>query len=115
MIYQKLVEEFCEKFGVTMSTQGDQVVWLRHMFEEFDELCTAVKKEDPVEVLDAVTDLIYYLLQAYNFYRVDFNDCFLEVHEANMRKSHRENGKVQKPEGWQPPNIRRILDERDGR
>jgi predicted HAD superfamily Cof-like phosphohydrolase len=53
---------------------------------------------------------------------VDTMHVFAEVHLANMRKLgpdglpiKRDDGKVMKPEGWQPPDIQRVLDEQTRR
>ena len=46
-------------------------------------------------------------------YGIDLPAVFKAVHESNMEKSggpRREDGKVLKPPGWQPPNIQSILE-----
>lgn len=49
-------------------------------------------------------------------YSIPFEKIWDEVHGSNMRKlvdgkivRHPETGKVLKPEGWQPPNLKQIL------
>ena len=49
--------------------------------------------------------------------RVPFNEAWAVVHVSNMAKLgpdgkpiYREDGKILKPEGWQPPDIGAVLD-----
>lgn len=58
-------------------------------------------------------DLWYYGLNAFAKKSVNLSAIFDTVHNANMAKRdpttgkfiHREDGKIIKPEGWQPPDI----------
>lgn len=88
------------------------------LVEETEELRLALEARDPVEVLDALVDLQYVLDGAILSlgYRNIFNWAFDEVHESNMAKAgpdgkfmKREDGKVIKPEGWKPPNLRKFV------
>lgn len=88
--------------------------------EELNELTCALLAHDPVEVLDALTDLQYVLDGAYlslGMYR--YKDAALrEVHSSNMSKLgedgkpiRRKDGKVMKGPNYRPPNLKKILEE----
>ena len=64
------------------------------------------------EVIDGLADLVYVTLGAAIRFGIDLQPFFEEVHKTNMAKEGgktRADGKVLKPEGWQPPDIDRIL------
>ena len=87
--------------------------------EEVEEYAKAARAGDLVEVLDALADIGYILAGTIinhgmqNIYDHDFN----EVHRSNMAKLvdgkviRRDDGKVLKPEGWQPPQLSQFLKE----
>jgi predicted HAD superfamily Cof-like phosphohydrolase len=119
-----LVREFHERFGQAIaeepSIDDDGLNDLRCdlIEEELNELLVALANRDPVAALDALTDLQYVLDGAYlalGFAR--FKDAaLLEVHRSNLAKLGpdgrpilRSDGKIMKPQGWQPPNLARIL------
>lgn len=86
--------------------------------EEVTELRKAETLED---VSDAIIDSMYILLGTAHEYGIAdrLEMMFDEVHKANMRKLgedgkpiYRKDGKVLKPEGWTPPNLKFILNRR---
>jgi len=83
--------------------------------EEYSEYIVAEYKNDFVEVADALADIIYIVCGTAVSYGIPLDDIFEEVHASNMAKLvdgkvlRRADGKIQKPEGWEPPNIERIL------
>jgi hypothetical protein len=76
------------------------------MLEELEEFVGA---KTAVEQIDALLDLIYVALGAVCEMGINPDPLFRIIHEANMQKVQGgrplqdENGKVQKPEGWQDP------------
>lgn len=67
-----------------------------------DELCA--------EQVDAMVDIYYYMQDSMVRCGINMSDVFKIVHEANMKKveggvKRREDGKILKPAGWQPPNV----------
>jgi predicted HAD superfamily Cof-like phosphohydrolase len=84
--------------------------------EEFNEYLNAEEKADIVEIADALADIIYIACGTAVSYGIPLDDVFEEVHTSNMAKLvdgkviRREDGKVQKPAEWTPPDIRSILD-----
>ena len=83
--------------------------------EEYTEYVVAEYANDLVEVADALADMIYIICGTAVSYGIPLDDIFEEVHASNMAKLvdgkviRRADGKIQKPEGWEPPNIERIL------
>ena len=83
--------------------------------EEYSEYVVAEYKNDLVEIADALADIIYIACGTAVSYGIPLDDVFESVHASNMAKLvdgkviRRADGKVQKPEGWQPPDIKRIL------
>ena len=87
--------------------------------EEVEEYAEAARAGDMVEVLDALADFGYILAGTIINHGMQhiYDDAFNEVHRSNMAKLvdgkviRREDGKVLKPEGWQPPQLAQFLEE----
>lgn len=84
--------------------------------EEFNELIHAVSLQDPVEVADALGDLLYVVNGAGLRFGIDLEPVFWEVHRSNMSKlpedgvmKYREDGKVIKPETYSRPDLKSII------
>lgn len=85
--------------------------------EEVREYAEAARSGDLVEVLDALADIGYILAGTVINHGMQniYDDAFNEVHRSNMAKLvdgkviRREDGKVLKPEGWQPPQLAQFL------
>jgi predicted HAD superfamily Cof-like phosphohydrolase len=81
------------------------------------ELKPAMEAGDMVGIADGIVDSIYVLIGAALEYGIPLEKVWDAVQTANMAKRdpvtgkvrRREDGKILKPEGWQPPNIWRIL------
>lgn len=93
--------------------------------EEVTEIKKALEMEDGLDKLesisDGIVDALYILYGTAHEYGIAdrLGILFDEVHNANMRKLgadgkpiYREDGKVIKPEGWTPPNLKAILNRR---
>lgn len=72
-------------------------------------------------ILDGAVDAIYVILWTLNTLGIPIKDAWDMVQKANMAKGVRqddgsikviknEHGKVQKPEGWRPPNIEILIE-----
>ena len=85
--------------------------------EEVAEYAEAARGDDLVEVLDALADIAYILAGTVINHGMQhiFDDAFSEVHRSNMAKLvdgkvlRRADGKVMKPESWQPPNLSQFI------
>ena len=84
--------------------------------EEFEEYETAEINNDLIEIADALADIIYIACGTAVSYGIPLDNLFAEVHRSNMAKLvdgkviRREDGKVQKPADWTPPDVRGTLD-----
>lgn len=82
--------------------------------EEKDELETAVVAGDKVEILDALTDILVVTIGALHSAGFDAEGAWKEVMRTNFAKidketgkvRKREDGKVLKPVGWTPPDLK---------
>lgn len=77
----------------------------------FDELKELAEAEVLVEQVDALVDLIIYILDQAAVHGYNLDPILMAVHAANMKKRFpdgtfhkRVDGKVIKPEGWQAPD-----------
>jgi predicted HAD superfamily Cof-like phosphohydrolase len=84
--------------------------------EEFRELMTAYGNRDIVEIADACADLKWVIEGLEITLNLPQQAVWDEVARSNLSKISpsgkvikREDGKVLKPEGWTPPNIKSIL------
>ena len=81
--------------------------------EEQKELIEAVWQNNRVEQLDALIDILVVTIGAIHSMGADGEGAWQEVMRTNMAKidpetglvRRREDGKILKPEGWQPPNL----------
>jgi len=91
---------------------------IKLLTEEVQEYADAARAGDMVEILDALADIGYILAGTIINHGMQdiYDDAFDEVHRSNMAKlvegkvHRRDDGKVMKPEGWQPPNLSQFLE-----
>jgi predicted HAD superfamily Cof-like phosphohydrolase len=82
--------------------------------EEFKELGVAVDNVDRVETLDALIDIVVVTIGALHSMGADVEGAWKEVMSTNFAKidketgkvRKREDGKVLKPTGWVPPDLK---------
>lgn len=85
--------------------------------EEVAELMDARKANDEVEELDALIDILVVTIGAIHSMGADAEGAWNEVMRTNFAKvdpvtgkvRKREDGKVLKPEGWEPPKLEKYL------
>ena len=85
--------------------------------EEFKELNEAVNNHDQLETLDALIDILVVTIGAVHSMGADGEGAWREVMTTNFAKidkdtgkvRKREDGKVLKPIGWAPPNLKPFL------
>ena len=116
------VKEFHHAFGQRIGDkpefpdEDERKLRVKLLREEFREYLDGESFNDLVEVADALADIIYIACGTAVSYGIPLDDVFAEVHRSNMAKLvdgkviRREDGKVQKPEGWMPPDIKGVLD-----
>jgi predicted HAD superfamily Cof-like phosphohydrolase len=92
-------------------------MYLKLIEEEADELNQAIIAADRVEMLDALIDIVVVTVGAIHSMGADAEGAWNEVMRTNFAKidpvtgkvRKREDGKVLKPEGWSPPNLKPYL------
>ena len=107
-------ETFNARVGESPGLPGEDAVALRIRLirEELDELEKSISGQDVVDVADALADLLYVTYGTAIAFGIDVRPVFEEVHRANMTKMGgkvRADGKILKPEGWEPPGIEEVL------
>jgi predicted HAD superfamily Cof-like phosphohydrolase len=88
-------------------------MYLDLITEEYNELREAIEANDRVEQLDALVDILVVTMGAIRAGGFDGEGAWEEVMRTNFAKidpetgkvRKREDGKVLKPEGWQPPKL----------
>jgi len=102
------VDEFNEK-------QYNMYISLIH--EEVGELTVAEQNNDQIEQLDALIDILVVTIGAIHSAGFDAEGAWKEVMSTNFAKvdhdtgkvRKREDGKVLKPVGWVPPNLKPFI------
>ena len=132
-----LVKEFYKASGCRLHKNKKPVVpnydqallKVKFLNEELSELCHAFVARDKVKILDALTDLQYFLDGTYILCGMeDLKDkAFIEVHRSNMTKFYTtrdsegnvqrscvkdDAGKIIKPMGYDPPNLKQFIEEK---
>ena len=85
--------------------------------EEHQELLEATLSDDRVEQLDALIDILVVTIGAIHSMGADAEGAWKEVMMTNFAKidrntgkvRKREDGKVLKPTGWIPPNLKTFV------
>ncbi len=122
------IREFHEAMGAHLPTRpvlpDDKLLTLRRTLidEEYAEVTAVFRQlitgqtDDITQLVHELTDLLYVTYGAIQACGVDPDPVFAEVHRANMAKMNgprRADGKVLKPAGWQPADVRGVI-ERQG-
>jgi predicted HAD superfamily Cof-like phosphohydrolase len=102
---------------VDHNNQNQFDLYLKLIKEEVDELQTAVDSNDKIEQLDALIDILVVTIGAIHSMGADAEGAWKEVMKTNFAKIDRESGKVRKredgkvlkPIGWSPPNLKSFL------
>jgi len=111
-MYHHVVNTFIDACD-QKETEENQKLYLRLIYEEFQEFVDAVAANDDVEQLDACMDMIWVILGYCRMKGFDIEGAWYEVSQSNLAKIDektgkvvkREDGKVLKPEGWTEPNF----------
>jgi predicted HAD superfamily Cof-like phosphohydrolase len=89
-------------------------MYLKLIEEESEELSDAIAAHDKVETLDALIDILVVTIGAIHSAGFDAEGAWKEVMKTNFAKidkdtgkvRKREDGKVLKPVGWTPPDLK---------
>ena len=111
------VREFQKKMGFPYRDEPDGLMPLKLMLkrlrlinEEAYELMEAVDENDFMKMVDAYGDLLYVVIGFGVTIGLPTQAIFDEIHRSNMTKTEmNEHGKGGKGEGFQKPDLGRIL------
>ena len=92
-------------------------LYLKLIKEESQEFVEAVEANDDVEQLDACFDMIWVIVGYMHSRGWDCDAAWDEGARSNLAKIdkttgkviRREDGKILKPEGWQPPDFKKFV------
>ncbi len=95
-------------------------MYLNLISEEMQELSQAIVNNDKVEQLDALIDILVVTIGAIHSMGADAEGAWKEVMSTNFAKidkdtgkvRKREDGKVLKPVGWVPPELKGYLEKK---
>ena len=107
--------EACDQTETGFGKQSE--LYMELITEEFKELVEAFLAKDMVEIADACADLKWVIEGLEHTLNIPQQDVWDEVARSNLQKigadgkvHKREDGKVMKPEGWTPPDIKSLFD-----
>ena len=115
------VKEFQTAVGQNVSEvpefpdENERVLRRKLLKEEVEEYFDGEDKDDLENVAKELADIIYIVCGTAASYGIPLDRVFDEVHRSNMAKLvdgkviRREDGKILKPDGWTPPDIKSIL------
>ena len=109
-------EKFMRACGQTVGGEFDKDqfnLYVSLIEEEANELADAIRAHDQLETLDALIDILVVTIGAIHSMGSDAEGAWKEVMSTNFAKigedgkvRKREDGKVLKPIGWVPPNLK---------
>ena len=113
-------EKFMKACDQTTGGEFDQdqfKMYLGLIEEEYKELKEAVNNHDQLETLDALIDILVVTIGAIHSMGSDAEGAWKEVMMTNFAKidkdtgkvRKREDGKVLKPVGWVPPDLKSFV------
>ncbi len=118
----KMVGKFHQAFDIPVSKKcqlPDQVsrdLRKRLLHEEYMEYLAGEEAHDMEEIADGLADMAYIICGTALTYGIPLEQVFDVVQRSNMKKLWpdgksrvQESGKVRKPEGWEPPDIAKVL------
>ena len=115
------VKEFQTAVGQNIGTEPkfppirERKLRMDLMLEEMKEYMESEEKNDLENLAKELADIIYITCGTAASYGIPLDRVFEAVHESNMAKLvdgkaiRREDGKILKPEGWTPPDIKSVL------
>jgi hypothetical protein len=100
--------------SVGLSNELQYAMYIKLINEEHQELLEATLSDDRVEQLDALIDILVVTIGAIHSAGFNAEGAWKEVMRTNFAKINhetgkvrkREDGKVLKPVGWTPPNLK---------
>ena len=115
------VKDFQTAVGQNVGTKpefpspAERILRMKLLKEEFDEYNEGETNNDLENIAKELADIIYIVCGTAVSYGIPLDRVFDEVHRSNMAKLvdgkpiRRDDGKILKPEGWTPPDVKKIL------
>jgi predicted HAD superfamily Cof-like phosphohydrolase len=110
----RIFMDACDQKANDFGPQAE--LYMDLIMEEFRELVVAYGNRDMVEIADACADLKWVIEGLENTLNIPQQEVWNEVSRSNLAKISengkvlkRQDGKVLKPEGWTPPDIKSII------
>jgi len=94
---------------------SERMLRMKLLQEEVEEYVQGETNNDIENISKELADIIYIVCGTAVSYGIPLDKVFDAVHESNMAKLvdgkpiRREDGEILKPEGWKPPDIKKIL------
>jgi len=109
----------CDQVAGGEFNRDQFAMYLRLIEEEYKELWEAVNNNNQLETLDALIDILVVTIGAIHSTGSDAEGAWKEVMQTNFDKidkdtgkvRKREDGKVLKPVGWVPPDLKPFVKE----
>lgn len=109
---QKKFMTACDQ-SVDAHNESQYALYCNLIKEEVEELLEAIANNDRTEQIDALIDILVVTAGAIHSIGADAEGAWNEVMRTNFAKidqetgkvRKREDGKVLKPDNWQPPNL----------
>jgi len=109
----------CDQVAGGEFNRDQFAMYLRLIEEEYKELWEAVNNNNQLETLDALIDILVVTIGAIHSTGSDAEGAWKEVMQTNFAKidkdtgkvRKREDGKVLKPVGWVPPDLKPFVKE----
>lgn len=100
-----------------IANEDNASLYINLIAEEFNEFIQANNENKEIEKLDACMDMIWVILGFCYMKGYDVGGAWAEVTRSNLAKIDpvtgkvlkREDGKVMKPEGWTPPDLKQFV------
>ena len=115
-------EKFMRACDQTVGKMNEKqyAMYIKLINEEHQELLEASLAEDSVEQLDALIDILVVTIGAIHSAGYDAEGAWKEVMNTNFAKidketgkvRKREDGKVLKPLGWVPPDLKPFIEKK---
>jgi predicted HAD superfamily Cof-like phosphohydrolase len=109
----------CDQVAGGEFNRDQFAMYLRLIEEEYKELWEAINNNNQLETLDALIDILVVTIGAIHSTGSDAEGAWKEVMQTNFAKidkdtgkvRKREDGKVLKPVGWVPPDLKPFVKE----
>jgi len=115
------VKDFQTAVGQNVGTKpelpdgAERELRLKLLKEEYEEYIQGECQNDVENIAKELADIIYIVCGTAASYGIPLDKVFDAVHASNMAKLvdgkpvRRADGKILKPDGWRPPDIKSIL------